>query len=140
STVVDLGPDAGADAGPSRGGHGHGHGRGHEPTRGPRGHGHGFKPRYVELAREATDRIFVVLVEFGDTPSPFPPAEDAQRTEGPLHNEIPEPDRSVDNSTVWRSDFSQSYFEELYFGGGESVKNYFETQSSGRYSVDGTVT
>jgi immune inhibitor A len=133
STVVDLGPDAGstpADAGQGR----------DKDRRGPRGHGHGSKPRYVELAREATDQIFVVLVEFGDTPPSFALDPNAQRHEGPLHNEIPEPDRSVDNSTVWRSDFSQSYFDDLYFGGGESLKNYYEAQSSGRYSLNGTVT
>ncbi|OWP36711.1 immune inhibitor A domain-containing protein, partial [Pseudomonas nitroreducens] len=37
----------------------------------------------------------------------------------------------------------QKYFQNLYFGQGdgvESVKSYYEKQSSGRYSVDGTVT
>ena len=36
-----------------------------------------------------------------------------------------------------------SYYQNLYFGTGrgvESVKTYYETQSSGRYSVDGEVT
>ncbi|WP_062523060.1 immune inhibitor A domain-containing protein [Demequina silvatica] len=96
--------------------------------------------QYVELSREATDRIFVILAEFGDEPSPYAPAEDAQRTEGPLHNEIPEPDRTVDNSTVWQADYSQDHFQDLYFGEGESLRDYYETQSSGRYSVDGEVT
>jgi immune inhibitor A len=138
STVVDLGPDAGSSWNGSRNG---GDRRGGDRRGGDRAdHGGNHKPRYVEIAREATDQIFVILVEFGQTPSPFPPAANAQRIEGPLHNEIPEPDRSVDNSTVWRSDFSQPYFQDLYFGGGESLKNYMETQSSGRYSVNGTVT
>ncbi len=98
------------------------------------------KDQYVELSREATDRVFVILAEFGDEPSPYPPAEDAQRTEGPLHNQIPEPDRKVNNSTVWNPDYSQGYFQNLYFGGDESLRGYYETQSSGRYSVDGEVT
>ena len=107
-----------------------------------RHHGHGHKPdsQYVELSREATDRVFVILAEFGDTPSPYEPAQNAQRTEGPLHNQIPKPNRKVDNSTVWNADYSRQYFSELYFGGKESLRDYFETQSSGRYSVDGTVT
>jgi len=106
-----------------------------------------FKDRYVELARQKTDKIFVVLAEFGDERHPDFPDQDTDpatpgpiRFDGPRVNEIPEPDRSVDNSTVWRPNFSREYFEELYFGEGESVKNYFETQSSGRYSVTGKVT
>ena len=75
------------------------------------------KSQYVELSRETTDRIFVVLAEFGDQPSPYEPAENAQRTEGPLHNEIPKPNRKDDNSTVWNPDYSQSYFQKLYFEG-----------------------
>jgi len=98
------------------------------------------KSQYVELSRETTDRIFVVLAEFGDDPSPYEPAENAERTEGPLHNEIPRPNRRVDNSTVWNSNYSQKYFDNLYFGGKESLRDYYETQSSGRYSVDGEVT
>ncbi|WP_425956581.1 immune inhibitor A domain-containing protein [Xylanimonas sp. McL0601] len=100
-----------------------------------------YQSKYVKVANEGTDRIFVVLVQFGDQASPYPPDPAAQRTEGPLRNQIPEPDRSKDNSTVWRSDYSQSYFQDLYFGNNdESLKGYMETQSSGRYSVDGTVT
>jgi immune inhibitor A len=41
---------------------------------------------------------------------------------------------------VWQADYSADYFQDLYFGDGESLKHYMETQSSGRYSVDGTVT
>lgn len=104
--------------------------------------------QYVELEREQTDRIFAVLVEFGDERHPDYPDQDTDpdtpgpaRFDGPLRNQIPEPDRRVDNSTVWRPDYSQEYFQDLYFGTeGESVKTYYETQSSGRYSVDGTVT
>jgi immune inhibitor A len=105
---------------------------------------------YVELGRETTDKIFVVLVEFGDerhedfpdrdtdpnTPGPF-------RFDGPRHNQIPEPDRTVNNTTIWQSDYPREHFENLYFGTGEqveSLKTYYERQSSGRYSVDGRVT
>lgn len=98
------------------------------------------KVQYVELSRESTDRIFVVLAEFGDAASPYPPADNAQRVEGPLHNEISEPNRKTDNSTVWRDDYAPAYFQNLYFGDNESLRGYYETQSSGRYSVDGEVT
>ena len=49
----------------------------------------------------------------------------------------------VDNTTIWQPDFSQELLPELYFGTGrgvESLKTYYEKQSSGRYSVDGDAT
>nr|WP_238355557.1 immune inhibitor A domain-containing protein [Kribbella sandramycini] len=103
--------------------------------------------QYVELAREKSDKIFVVLAEFGNERHPNYPDQDTSPNfagpatfEGPLRNAIPEPDRSVDNSTVWHPDYSQKYFQDLYFGKGNSVKKYYEKQSSGRYTVDGLVT
>ncbi|MCK8436454.1 M6 family metalloprotease domain-containing protein [Streptomyces sp. D2-8] len=93
--------------------------------------------KYVELGREKTDKIFTILVEFGDK-------VDSRYggTPGPLHNTIAKPDRKKDNSTAWRADYDQDYFQDLYFGSGkgvDSVKTYYEKQSSGRYSVDGEV-
>ncbi|MYS28705.1 M6 family metalloprotease domain-containing protein [Streptomyces sp. SID7804] len=93
--------------------------------------------KYVELGREKTDKIFTILVEFGDK-------IDSRYggTPGPLHNQIAEPDREKDNSTAWQEDYDQQHFEDLYFGSGKgvnSVKTYYEKQSSGRYSVDGEV-
>ncbi|MFF8098948.1 immune inhibitor A domain-containing protein [Streptomyces sp. NPDC014986] len=93
--------------------------------------------KYVELGREKTDKIFTILVEFGDK-------VDSRYggTPGPLHNQIAKPDRRTDNSTAWQEDYDQQHFEELYFGSGQgvdSVKTYYEKQSSGRYSVDGEV-
>jgi immune inhibitor A len=112
--------------------------------------GKSYKDRYVELEREASDRIFVILAEFGNERHPSYPDQDTApavpgpvRFDGPLHNEIPEPDRTVDNSTVWQPDYSADHFRELYFGtsaGQESLKQYYERQSSGRYTVDGVVT
>jgi immune inhibitor A len=106
--------------------------------------------QYVELAREKTDKIFVVLAEFGDERHPNYPDKDTDPNtpgpstfNGPLHNRIPEPDRTKDNKTIWQPDFNREHFEKLYFGDGaddNSVKNYYERQSSGRYSVDGQVT
>ena len=56
------------------------------------------KGQYVELQREGTDKVFVVLVEFGDAQYPRDgttrssgPAADGSTTDvtGPLHNQIP---------------------------------------------------
>ncbi|MFE9673592.1 immune inhibitor A domain-containing protein [Streptomyces sp. NPDC006259] len=94
--------------------------------------------KYVELGREKTDKIFTILVEFGDQ-------IDSRYggTAGPLHNQIAAPDRAKDNSTAWQADYDQQHFQDLYFGTGrntESLKKYYEKQSSGRYSVEGEVT
>ncbi|MET7394434.1 immune inhibitor A domain-containing protein [Dactylosporangium sp. NPDC005572] len=112
--------------------------------------GKGHVDKYVELTREKTDKIFVVLAEFGNTRHPSYPDQDTNpavegpaRFDGPLHNEIPQPNRAVDNSTIWTQDFSKQYFQNMYFAtgnGAESLKTYYERQSSGRYSVDGLVT
>ncbi|WP_030691598.1 immune inhibitor A domain-containing protein [Streptomyces globisporus] len=114
--------------------------------------------KYVELGREKTDKIFTILVEFGDqvdnttmvdrkdddTPELKPKYGG---TPGPLHNRIAQPDRAHDNSTAWQADYNQQHFQDLYFGTGkdaagkpkQSLKTFYERTSSGRYSVDGTV-
>ena len=51
---------------------------------------------------------------------------------GPLHNAIPEPDRTVNNSTHWRADFNSAYYDDLFFGEGESFADFYTKQSSGR--------
>ncbi|MFI6107921.1 immune inhibitor A domain-containing protein [Streptomyces sp. NPDC051310] len=110
--------------------------------------------KYVELGRERTDRIFTILVEFGDRvddstmydpdgpDGPAPAVVKYGGTPGPLHNRIPRPDRTKDNSTDWRPDYDREHFRTLYFGEGdgvESLKTYYERTSSGRYSVEGEV-
>jgi immune inhibitor A len=110
--------------------------------------GAGGAGKYVELAREQSDHIFVILAEFGNQRHPDYPDQDTSpdtpgpvRFDGPLRNEIDQPDRSVDNSTIWKPDFDQKHFQDLYFSDTkESLKTYYQYQSSGRYSVDGTVT
>ena len=89
------------------------------------------KNKYVELVREKTDPVFVVIAEFGNTrhasfcdavdtdpappnPCAFPSDGSPQgygptgtgKYDGPLHNQIPQPDRSVDNSTLWKADYN----------------------------------
>lgn len=97
--------------------------------------------QYVELARQGEDSIFTVLAEFGPADHPAPILYSG--VPGPLHNEIPEPDRSVDNSTIWAPDFSESYYENLLFSeapGAISMRNFYIEESSNRYTVNGDVT
>lgn len=106
---------------------GHGSGKVHEVAKG----------QFVELAREGEDLIWTVLAEFGDMPSPF-----FGGSPGPQRNEIPQPDVN-DNTTIWRSDFDRNYYLDLLFNdaeGANSMRNFYEEQSSGRYAVDGDVT
>jgi len=113
------------------------------------------KGQQIPLEREGTDKIFVVLAEFGDqrypgagstacgagcftdTPPFNLPDPEPTTFDGPLHNQIPEPDRTKDNSTIWQEDFNREHYEDMYFN---RMKEYYETQSSGRYSIDGDVT
>jgi immune inhibitor A len=93
---------------------------------------------YVELEREKEELIFTVLGEFGTQIIP-----QLGGLPGPLHNQIPEPDRSVDNTTIWAPDFSRAHFEKLLFSGEEgavSMRNFYIELSSNRYTVDGAVT
>jgi immune inhibitor A len=97
------------------------------------------KGQYVELAREGTDKIFVIIAEFENARHPSYPdgGSNALTFDGPLHNNIPQPDRSVDNTTLWQADFNQAHYENMYFS---RMADYYESQSSGRYSVEGVVT
>ena len=61
----------------------------------------GGRDQYVELENEGTDRVFTLLVEFGNQRHPDYPDQDTDpdtpgpaRFDGPLHNEIPEPNRA----------------------------------------------
>ncbi|MFL6078581.1 MAG: immune inhibitor A domain-containing protein [Ornithinibacter sp.] len=108
--------------------------------------------QYVELAREDTDQLFVLVVQFGNQRHPSYPDQDTDpdtpgptRFDGPLFNQIPEPNRALDNSTDWYRNYGKAYYQDLYFGNGsvtgtESMRQYYEKQSSGRYSIAGLVT
>ncbi|MEL7648260.1 MAG: immune inhibitor A domain-containing protein [Sedimentibacter sp.] len=85
------------------------------------------KGEYVELKREGDGAIWTVLGEFKDLP----------------HNSLQEPDRTIDNTTIWESDFSRDYYVDLLFSeepGANSMRNFYKEQSSGRYAVHGDVT
>ena len=93
--------------------------------------------RFVELERESEDLIFTVLGQFGTQIVP-----QLGGTPGPLRNEIPEPDRTVDNSTIWTADFSRAHYENLLFSeqeGAISMRNFYIELSSNRYTVNGEV-
>jgi len=95
------------------------------------------KGQYVELARQSEDSIWTVLGQFGTQVNAT-----FGGSAGPLRNEIVEPDRAVDNTTIWNSDFSQSYYQDLLFSdapGDVSMRNFYVEQSSNRYTVNGAV-
>jgi immune inhibitor A len=101
------------------------------------------KGQFVELAFQGEDQIFTLLGEFGDLQANAHPAHPAHGgPPGPLHNQIPEPDRNgVDNTTIWTADFSQSHYQNLLFNKAQnpSMANWYLEQSYGRYSVAGYV-
>ncbi len=85
------------------------------------------KGQYVQLTREGEGQIWTVLGEFADV----------------AHNQIPEPDRTVDNTSIWVPDFDRSYYMDLLFDetkGANSMLNFYLEQSSGRFAVTGDVT
>jgi immune inhibitor A len=94
--------------------------------------------KYVELERLGEDSIWTIIGEFGNQIHPT-----YGGTAGPLHNQIPQPNRAVDNTTIWTANFNKSYFEKLLFSEANnaiSMRNYYIEQSSNRYTVNGHVT
>jgi M6 family metalloprotease-like protein len=92
--------------------------------------------QWAQYGLQSSDNVLTFLIEFADQQDPrFPDAP-----AGPQHNEIPEPDRSVDNTTYWTEDFDRQHFLDMMFGTeGESFKDVYEELSSGRYTVNGDV-
>ncbi len=83
--------------------------------------------QYVQLEREGEGVLWTVLGEFADL----------------AHNTLPEPDRAVDNTSIWVSDFNRDYYMDMLFDdapGATSMRNYYIEQSSNRYTVHGDVT
>ncbi|MFI8916184.1 immune inhibitor A domain-containing protein [Streptomyces sp. NPDC053513] len=80
------------------------------------------------------EKIWTILSEFGDQGS-----GKLGTVPGPLHNQIPRPDRTRDNSNAWTADFSKAYYENHFNGSGESMKTFYEKLSNGRYSVSNVV-
>ncbi len=107
------------------------------------------KGQYVELGREGEDAIFSVLAEFGTQQAthvhfaaPAPPTAHGGLP-GPLHNSIPKPDRTRDNTTIWTANFDRQHYLDLLFkegAGVTSMRQFYIEQSSNRYAVNGDVT
>ena len=73
---------------------------------------------------------------FGEQADPrFPDAPS-----GPRRNEIPAPDRTVDNSTYWTADFDRTHYTSLLFAeDGNSMRNLYREMSRGRHMLSGDV-
>ncbi len=99
------------------------------------------KGQFVELTRQGEDSIFTIISDFGTQDHPAPILYSG--VPGPVHNQIPAPDRSVDNTTIWAPDFTSEYYEDMLFSenaGAVSMRNFYIEQSSNRYAVNGDVT
>ena len=79
-------------------------------------------PASYEFPLDKEEKIWTVLSEFSDV----------------KHDKIPKPSAD-DNSTYWEPDFELPHYEELFNGDGESMKTFYESISSGRYSVTNQV-
>ncbi|MFL6168598.1 MAG: immune inhibitor A domain-containing protein [Ornithinibacter sp.] len=98
------------------------------------------KSKFVNYPVQREEDIFTVLVDFGTQVHPS-----TGGTAGPVHNQIPQPDRNWDggstddNSTYWVDDFNRKHFQDLMFGDGESFKDFYLKQSNGRFLAKGDV-
>ena len=102
-------------------------------------------------AREKTDKIFVDPRRVRQRAAPelpgpgHRPATPRARRRSTARCTTRSPSRTArwTTRTVWQPDYNQQHYQDLYFGtgtGAESLKTYYEKQSSGRYTVDGEVT
>jgi len=89
------------------------------------------KGQFVELGLEKNDRVFVIVAEFGNSIHPT-----YGGAAGPLHNQIAQPNRAVDNNTIWQADFNKAHYKDMYFN---QMVDYYAEQSSGRYTINGDV-
>ena len=98
------------------------------------------KDKYVSWPVNREEDIFTVLADFGTQTKPA-----TGGTAGPVHNQIPKPDRNWDgsatddNSTYWTSDFNTAHYKEMMFGDGESFKDFYTKLSNGRFLAKGDV-
>ncbi|MEX1156712.1 MAG: immune inhibitor A domain-containing protein [Chloroflexota bacterium] len=83
----------------------------------------------VQYRLQGTEQLTVVALDFSDV----------------THNNIPQPDRTVDNSTYWTADFSRQHYRDMLFSSGgasygfPSMADFYLQQSSGRFSWQGQV-
>jgi immune inhibitor A len=85
--------------------------------------------KFVKHRLEDTEYLSVVLVDYSDV----------------KHGGIPQPDRSVDNSTYWVSDFTPQHYRDMLFSDGgasyghPSMRDFYKELSSGRFTWEGQV-
>ncbi|WP_298251244.1 immune inhibitor A domain-containing protein [uncultured Arthrobacter sp.] len=92
--------------------------------------------QWAQYGLQDSDQILSFLVDFGDQVDPRFPSS----APGPAHDSIPEPNRTVDNSTYWSDSFDREHYLDMFFSEeDESLKGVYEEMSSGRYTVDGDV-
>lgn len=98
------------------------------------------KDKFVSYPVNREEDIFTILADFGTKTK-----EATGGAAGPVHNEIPEPDRTWDgnatdnNSTEWSANFDRAHYLDLMFGEGESFKDFYLKQSNGRFLAKGDV-
>lgn len=98
------------------------------------------KDRYVSYPVDREEDIFTILTDFGTGTK-----AGTGGTAGPVHNDIPSPDRDCDgnstddNSTYWTDNFDVAHYEQMMFGDGESFKTFYAKQSNGRFVAKGDV-
>ena len=77
--------------------------------------------KFAETTTQKQDKIFTILSEFGDR------ARQARHRARPAAQPDPQPDRTKDNSTTWEANFDKSYYENLFFGAGESFEDFYRS-------------
>ncbi len=98
------------------------------------------KSRFVNYPVDRRESIFTILSEFGTATDPA-----TGGTPGPMHNQIPKPDRvwdgssTDDNTTYWVPDFNRAHYLQMMFGAKDSFKDFYTKQSNGRFSANGDV-
>jgi immune inhibitor A len=104
---------------------------------------------FGRAASTGEDRIFAVLVEYGEKrhsafcdsategACTYPSDGSPQQFDGPLHNQIPRPNRQVDNTTLWKADYNRNHYQDMYFN---RMRTFYREQSLGKYTFSGDVT
>jgi immune inhibitor A len=105
--------------------------------------------KYFQAAVTGPAQVFTVLAEFGDQSR-----GKYGTVPGPSHNEIPKPNRQIvdgqanpdfnpalpyNNNTAWTANFNAAHYDNMFFGSGDSFKDFYLAQSSGNYEVSGHV-
>jgi immune inhibitor A len=85
--------------------------------------------RFVKYRLEGMEYLTTALIDFSDL----------------QHGQIPEPNRSTDNSTYWSADVSPQHYHDMLFSTGgasygrPSMRDFYLEQSSGRFTWTGQV-